>query len=362
MKRFEHLKRGGREMTDKKEEVDADENPVKNGFKCLSENEVKQLSELFELWEQSDKDGFDAQKPLMLERYKVRVIGDLLAVDFKTIKSDLEAKLTGLKQSTKKPAKVTGGNAEPDTGDKAEALKKFESSKPEEKETPPPETQEQKDEGLLSPNTKNPNPTTTPTTTPPKKIVPRSPMIAKPNPAQNPMSRPEPKQTTNKEDDNINPTNITPTTEQPQDKFTLMERKDEDQIMQELEGRVLNEYVYKFRSDGREVTGLSWAGIKRIAQKMGNITTKIVSIDGTKEDEPSYRVIVEAVDLTKHLTMVGVSEQSKVVTTKTGLKYKDNFALQKAMSKAQRNALRNLMPEPIIAEMIKEWQSKHKQN
>jgi len=139
----------------------------------------------------------------------------------------------------------------------------------------------------------------------------------------------------------------------PPDKYLALEQKDEQQIMEELEGRVIDEYVYSFPQGGKQVTGLSWAGIKRIAQKMQNITVRIVSIDDTND---SYRVVCEATNTAAHLTMCGVSEQKKFIMTRDDKKLPDNFALQKAMSKAQRNALRNLIPEPIIIEMISEWQ------
>ena len=152
----------------------------------------------------------------------------------------------------------------------------------------------------------------------------------------------------------LNKFNLPEAQSQPEsDKFAVMELKDEDQIIQELEGRVLDEYVYSFIQAGKEITGLSWCGIKRIVQKMGDISVRIVSIDDVKD---SYRVVCEATNHRAHLTMCGVSEQRKFFDADN--KRADQFALQKATSKAQRNALRNLIPEPIMIETIKEWAQK----
>ena len=38
--------------------------------------------------------------------------------------------------------------------------------------------------------------------------------------------------------------------------YELMDRKDDQQILAELQGRFLDEYVYEFPQDGKTVTGL----------------------------------------------------------------------------------------------------------
>jgi hypothetical protein len=47
---------------------------------------------------------------------------------------------------------------------------------------------------------------------------------------------------------------------------------------------------------------------------------------------------------------IGVSEQAKTMKLSDGREVKDPFALQKALSKAQRNALRIFIPESAIEE------------
>lgn len=138
--------------------------------------------------------------------------------------------------------------------------------------------------------------------------------------------------------------------------FSIMERRDEDQILSEMKGNVIQEFVYSFRQGGREITGLSYAGVKQIALEMGNIhcSEPIIS-----ELNGSFVCKVKAVDIAKNLEMWGVSSQPKQMKTQYGPR-DDDFAVQKAVSKAERNALRKLMPERLIVEMIKEWKTKNK--
>jgi len=137
--------------------------------------------------------------------------------------------------------------------------------------------------------------------------------------------------------------------------FSIMERKDEDQILSEMKGNVIQEFVYSFKQGQREITGLSYAGVKQIALEMGNIHCSEPVIS---ELNGSFVCKVKAVDVAKNLEMWGVSSQPKQMKTRWG-NQSDDFAVQKAVSKAERNALRKLMPERLIVEMIKEWKTKN---
>lgn len=132
----------------------------------------------------------------------------------------------------------------------------------------------------------------------------------------------------------------------PQEDFTELERRDEAQIMAELKGKYLDEFVYQFQSGGRTVTGLSWAGIKEIAYRMGRITVDLVRME---ETDQAWIVVTKATDAERGNSRLGVSTQSKTMKGKP-----DPFSLQKAMSKSQRNAIRPLLPE----EMLKTWITK----
>ena len=150
------------------------------------------------------------------------------------------------------------------------------------------------------------------------------------------------------------PKKITPTVEvMEQSEFQIMERRDENQILGEMKGNVLEVFVYSFPQGGKQITGLSYAGVKQIALEMGNIHCGEPIL---QENGDSWICKVKARDIQRNLEMWGVSQQSKTMDTKWGQK-PDSFCIQKAVSKSERNALRKLMPEKIIIETIKEWQS-----
>ncbi len=143
----------------------------------------------------------------------------------------------------------------------------------------------------------------------------------------------------------------TPSVDKPQkqDTFLQFEHRDEDQIMREIQGGMLEEFVYSFKESGRTVTGLSWAGVKECARRMGGIEVLDADIS---ESVKEFRVICRARDQKTKAVMLGVSAQSKMIETKSGRRYEDKFALQKAVSKAQRNAIRCLIPEAFVKQMI----------
>ena len=63
----------------------------------------------------------------------------------------------------------------------------------------------------------------------------------------------------------------------------------------------------------------------------------------------------KGVDTQTNSSRIGVSAQAKNMTTKVGI-LRDAFALQKALSKAQRNAIKQLLPQT----MLKEWIQRHR--
>ena len=130
--------------------------------------------------------------------------------------------------------------------------------------------------------------------------------------------------------------------------FIALDRLDEEQIVAELQGAVLDEYVYSFKSGGKTVTGLSWAGVKAIAAKLGSIQIDLLQLVTTDE---AYLCVVKAT-VPDGSSRIGAAEQCKVMSTKKG-QQPDPFALPKVTSKAQRNAIRALLPETLITELVK---------
>jgi hypothetical protein len=130
--------------------------------------------------------------------------------------------------------------------------------------------------------------------------------------------------------------------------FQALDRLDEEQIVAELQGAVLDEYVYSFKSGGKTVTGLSWAGVKAIAARMGSIELDLLQLVNA---DASYLCVVKAT-APDGSSRIGAAEQPKAMSTRNG-EQPDPFALPKVTSKAQRNAIRALLPETLITELVK---------
>lgn len=132
--------------------------------------------------------------------------------------------------------------------------------------------------------------------------------------------------------------------------YDIMNIKDDEQVMQELQGGFLKEFVYSFPvKGGGKVTGLSWAGVKEVARRQGNVSIEDIKITETPE---TYRVLAKAKDTSRNVTMFGIAEQAKMMQLRDGNKVEDLHALSKCVSRAQRNAIRALIPEMTIKAMI----------
>jgi hypothetical protein len=150
-----------------------------------------------------------------------------------------------------------------------------------------------------------------------------------------------------------------------QDPYTAMDKLDEEQIEMELSGQFLEQLVYTVGKGPNKVTSLSWAGVKHVAYTMAQ-KQQPISIEEahiTKDNE-KYTVVAWAKNLKTEEKRPGIAEQpfDKEVKIRgaggvpTGeVKYeKDSFAAQKALSKAQRNAMRALLPEVEVAALIQQ--------
>jgi len=145
--------------------------------------------------------------------------------------------------------------------------------------------------------------------------------------------------------------------------YEAMDRADEIQMMNDIEGRIPTSpeaLVYSFfdKQSGREVTGLAWRGTKEVWRELNKrkvtaltITDRIIVKQG-----PDYIDIgVYAKDLKRKVGAWGMARGYPKMKLKSGELVEDRFASAKAMSKAQRNALNQLFPAEKIAKMIQRW-------
>jgi hypothetical protein len=155
---------------------------------------------------------------------------------------------------------------------------------------------------------------------------------------------------------------------QKSDQFLEMEKRDEEQVLAELQGKVIEEMFYETK-DHKVV--ISWVGIKEIARRYGGIEMCDPREALIQEFNDFFLVSVKATDTKNNYSMLGASVQSKLMDVHDldeAKKWKrdehgnyvfhkepDPFTLQKAVSKAQRNAIRALIPEAYFAQMIETW-------
>jgi len=133
---------------------------------------------------------------------------------------------------------------------------------------------------------------------------------------------------------------------EPED-YDLLDKRDEEQILAEIKGNIITEMFYSFTIDGRKVTGVSWVGTKEIARQYGNVNMDFIKCEETPD---SYIAIVKATDTKRGTSLLGTAMQSKTMNTRNG-EVADRFAYTKAVSKAQRNAIRAIIPERYLLEM-----------
>jgi len=150
--------------------------------------------------------------------------------------------------------------------------------------------------------------------------------------------------------------------------YEIFDILDNDQIIKYLETSLEQEYFYQFDMDGRQVTGISYAGTIAVARAISadNISKGYKGIEvlqGIKfyENEDVVGAEVSAVDHKTGFIVSGYAEMSKMlkIWSKSANEYitKENrFARTIAVGKATRNALRHLIPEKEILTLYKEWQ------
>ena len=132
--------------------------------------------------------------------------------------------------------------------------------------------------------------------------------------------------------------------------FQLMDKRDEEQIIAELEGRFIDEYVYEYTDKRNNVIrGLSITGVNEAAKDYGGIQCSLEKMK-IIDNADDIHIIIEAVDTKTNSSVLGASIQTKKMKTSYGM-LKDPFYLQKCLSKAQRNAKKQLLSH----ELIKKW-------
>jgi len=144
-----------------------------------------------------------------------------------------------------------------------------------------------------------------------------------------------------------------------------VERKDERQVLAELAGETIEEYIYetevwnpKTKRRDRKVR-LSWVGVREVARSKGNI---VLADPIISETDDHLRIVVKATDLTRNFTVFGGCHQPKKMKVNdvdktsgeiTGFHLEDDpYYFTKGLSKAQRNAMNPCIPADYAVKMI----------
>lgn len=168
-----------------------------------------------------------------------------------------------------------------------------------------------------------------------------------------------------------------------QEAFEALSLADERQVTAELEGRALSSMVYGFEVGGQKVFGLSWIGAREVVRAFNARTqseirisdqtppvfedVQVVTVVGwdeeankpLKEERPAIRCTVYGMDATTGSGQWGTATVPRDQINKRGKRdgsyyatTPDGFAANKALSKAQRNALEPMVPRQFVEELI----------
>ena len=129
--------------------------------------------------------------------------------------------------------------------------------------------------------------------------------------------------------------------------FQALDQRDEDQILAEMRGEILEDLVYDVTMSGRRVTNLSYAGVKEAIRNRGNTETLDVH---TEDVEGEIRALVRVRDLQNRIDVLGASSAEK----------NKPFAYTLAVNKAERNAFAKLIPAKWLASLVNEYLARAK--
>ncbi len=140
-----------------------------------------------------------------------------------------------------------------------------------------------------------------------------------------------------------------------EDVMETFDKLDEHQAIAELKGEYLEQYVYSFKDKGVEVKGLSLMGVRETAREMNKRGFAKIAVSEREpvviENDKYIEVRIYAKDELNGGGYWGIKRQQKYFSTGS----ENRFAIEQALSKAQRNAIRGLIPEPFVKEMIAEY-------
>ena len=126
--------------------------------------------------------------------------------------------------------------------------------------------------------------------------------------------------------------------------YEVLDQVDDQAIVEMMTGQAIQDYVYSFKQGGKTVEGLTLAGINEAANRRGGIQVDDIQYE---EREHSWLATAKATDTVTGSSRYGAYEQAKRMGNRD-----DPFAFTKAVHKAQRNAVKQLLPVAVIKEVL----------
>ena len=126
--------------------------------------------------------------------------------------------------------------------------------------------------------------------------------------------------------------------------YEVLDQVDDQAIVEMMTGQSIQDYVYSFKQGGKTVEGLTLAGINEAANRRGGIQVDEVQYE---EREHSWLATAKATDTVTGSSRYGAYEQPKRMGNR-----EDPHAFTKAIHKAQRNAVKQLLPVTVIKEVL----------
>lgn len=154
----------------------------------------------------------------------------------------------------------------------------------------------------------------------------------------------------------------------PNDVYRVMDRADEVLILDELQERALDTFVYSFTSGGQRQTDLTVAGVSEAVRLMNERGGAQIGISEqppvvereTRGGEEYVRVMVFARDTRRPGSGRWGTAIEPVNFQDTKRKGQwDKFAFTKALNKAERNALKKQIPEDFRQTIIAQYLGTH---
>lgn len=149
-------------------------------------------------------------------------------------------------------------------------------------------------------------------------------------------------------------------------------------IEAEMMGNILPYFIYSFQQDGKEVVGLTVKGVNEVVRRLGKDEKSgskihmnpayMIKEEVTRDGQLGIEVSVFAEDLISGNSAWGVKfepyKKLKKDWNRGGamVEYTNTFPTEKALSKAERNAKRKLIPEVLATKMIEKLMKENPDN